>query len=68
MSDVELVIHTDLLSQPVRAVVAFCKLNNIPFTPKYLKIFRGEHLTEEFEKITPVKQLPVIQEIDKKTG
>jgi glutathione S-transferase len=53
-------IYGDLLSQPVRAVVAFCKINKIPYEFKYVNISKGEHLTDEYEKINKYKKIPAI--------
>ena len=54
----------DFVSQPSRAVVAFCDINHIPYDLVDMKIMRGGHKTEEFKKINPNQQIPVIQEED----
>jgi len=53
-------IYGDLLSQPMRSIIAFCKLNRIPYEYKPINIAIGEHLTEEYEKINPYKKIPAI--------
>ena len=39
-SERKLIIYVDWVSQPARAVVSFCKLNNIPFEAKEVVIFK----------------------------
>lgn len=56
----QVVIYLDYISQPCRAVVAYCLINNIPFVPKELRIFRGETRTEEFKAISPLQKIPTI--------
>ncbi|OMJ65889.1 hypothetical protein SteCoe_37466 [Stentor coeruleus] len=58
MSD--LTIYGNILSQPVRSVVEFCKLSNIQYTHKDLHPMKGEHLTEEYSKINPFQEIPAI--------
>ena len=40
---VKLIVYGHLLSQPVRAVLSFCKHNNIPYEFKIINIQRGEN-------------------------
>ncbi|OMJ75882.1 hypothetical protein SteCoe_24858 [Stentor coeruleus] len=56
----ELVIHGNILSQPVRSVVEFCMLSNIEFTHKDLNLIKGEHLSEEYTRINPFQEMPAI--------
>jgi len=61
-SSAELVqVYADLMSQPARAVVWFCMLNNIPHQVRLTHIFKQEHLTEEYAKLNPHKKIPVIE-------
>lgn len=53
-------IYGNGLSQPSRAVMWFCLLNNIPYKFHLVRLERGEQLTPEFSKINPNKKVPVI--------
>jgi glutathione S-transferase len=68
MVDKELKIYADYASQPSRAVISFCLLNNIKFTLVETRVGKREHMTEEFIAINPNMQVPAIVEIDKTTG
>lgn len=48
------------MSQPCRVVHIFLKANNIKFQPCVIALRKGDHFTEEFAKINPVKKVPVI--------
>jgi len=54
-------IYADLVSQPSRALVVFCRAAGIPHEVKITRIARGEHRTPEFRKLNPLAQLPVAQ-------
>ncbi|KAM3940310.1 glutathione S-transferase theta-1-like [Leptodactylus fuscus] len=62
MSDLEL--YLDLVSQPCRSVYLFAKANNIPFEHHEMKLFKGDHLTEEFKKVNPLHKVPVLKDGD----
>lgn len=64
----ELKVFGDYASQPSRAVIAFCKINNIPFTFIETRVGKREHLSEEYKKINPNRMVPAITEINTKTG
>ncbi|KYR00885.1 hypothetical protein DLAC_02946 [Tieghemostelium lacteum] len=64
MSSAKIIIYGDLLSQPVRAVVFFCILNNIPHTFKPVVIGKGENQSDEYAKINPFKKVPAMQDGD----
>ena len=53
-------VHGHLGSQPTRSVVAFLKLSGIPFEFHSVDLVKCEHLTEEFIKINPFKEIPAI--------
>ncbi|XP_033626981.1 glutathione S-transferase theta-1-like isoform X1 [Asterias rubens] len=57
-------VYYDLMSQPARAVVLFCKANKIPFTPKPVALRKYEHQSEEYGLISPFRKVPVIQDGD----
>ena len=67
-SDKKLIIYYDWASQPSRAVIAFCKFNNIPFELSSVRVAQGMHRTKEYTEMVPVQQIPAIKEIDLKTG
>ncbi|XP_072269822.1 glutathione S-transferase theta-1-like [Pyxicephalus adspersus] len=56
----ELELYLDLLSQPCRSVYLFAKVNNIPFQHHEVKLLKGDHLTEDFEKLNPLHKVPVL--------
>ena len=45
----DLKIYADYASQPSRAVIAFCKINKIPFTFVETRVGKMEHLSEEYK-------------------
>jgi len=57
-------IYMDSMSQPSRAVLWFCKLNNIPHTIKIINIAKLEQRDSAFAKINPHKKLPAIKDGD----
>ncbi|XP_058798019.1 uncharacterized protein LOC131668137 [Phymastichus coffea] len=54
-------LYFDLMSQPSRALYIFLKKNHIQFEQKLVNLGKGEHLQPEFEKINPMKKVPVIE-------
>lgn len=56
----ELEIYGNILSQPMRSVLAYCKLSGIAYTQHDLMFLKGEHLTEEYAKINPNQEFPAI--------
>ncbi|XP_060067873.1 glutathione S-transferase theta-1-like [Ylistrum balloti] len=54
--------YYDLMSQPSRAVYIFLKINNISFVAKPVALRNDEHYTDWFRKITPLCQVPVIDD------
>jgi glutathione S-transferase len=58
MSD--LTVYGPILSQPVRSVIAFCRLSNIPFTHNRVNMLAGETSTDEYSKINPMQTVPAI--------
>ena len=55
-------------SQPSRAVLSLCMLNSVPVEVKEVSIMSRDHLEPEYVKINPLKKVPVLQEIDGKSG
>ncbi|KAB2055250.1 hypothetical protein ERO13_A11G022200v2 [Gossypium hirsutum] len=56
----KLKLYADRMSQPVRAVIIFCKKNGIDFEEIRVDIAKRQHLTPEYAEIIPMKQLPAI--------
>jgi len=52
--------YYDFMSQPSRAVFMFLKATGINFVDCPIALRKGEHLTEEYAKINPLKMVPVI--------
>ncbi|KDR15740.1 Glutathione S-transferase theta-1 [Zootermopsis nevadensis] len=55
-------LYGNLLSQPSRAVFMLLKANQIPHEFKFVDMAKGEHLSEEYEKLNPLKKVPVIED------
>ncbi|KAJ9577793.1 hypothetical protein L9F63_005649, partial [Diploptera punctata] len=55
-------VYNNLMSQPSRAILLFLKANNIPFENISVNLAKGEHFTEEYEKLNPLKKVPVIDD------
>jgi len=55
-------VYGDYLSQPSRAVLCLCLLNNIPFKFVETRPMAGQHLTQDFKKINPLRKVPAIEE------
>lgn len=57
-------LYLDLYSQPCRSVYIFAKKNNIPFEFKQLSLSEGQHYSEEFGKINPLRKVPAMKDGD----
>ena len=62
----KLTIFGDLLSQPTRAVIAFCKLTKISYDFQVVNLAKGEQFLENFKKINPHSYVPALRLIDNK--
>jgi glutathione S-transferase len=60
MQNGKLTIHGDEISQPVRSVLAFLKINKIPYEFKFINMGRGEHKSEINSKILKFGRVPTI--------
>ena len=49
-----LILYLHGLSAPSRAVWMTAKAADIPVTVRYLDLFKGEHKTAEFAKVSPL--------------
>jgi len=54
----------DYASQPSRAVISFCAVNNIPYEVKEIRIIKGENRTEDYLRINPMGQVPAMVDHD----
>lgn len=52
----------DRLSEPSRAIVLFCKVNDIDFEEVTVDLFKGQHKTPEYKEINPMGQVPAIDD------
>jgi len=57
-----LTLYIDYISQPSRAVLAFCIFNKIPFQVKQVRVLRGETRSADYKKINPFGTVPAIDD------
>uniref|UniRef100_A0A8C6T6Q7 glutathione transferase n=1 Tax=Neogobius melanostomus TaxID=47308 RepID=A0A8C6T6Q7_9GOBI len=55
-------LYLDLFSQPCRAVFLLAKVLEIPFEFKYVNLATGQHLGDEFGKISMMRKVPVMKD------
>lgn len=55
-------IYLDWMSQPSRALVAFCLLNKIPYEVVETKIAEGKTRSPEFKMVNPLGKVPAIDD------
>ncbi|CAN6286076.1 unnamed protein product [Urochloa humidicola] len=53
-------VYADRRSQPSRAVIIFCRVNQVEFEEVTVDLFKSQHLTPQFRKINPMGQVPAI--------
>ena len=54
-------IYADLMSQPSRALVLFCRAAKVPHEFKQLMLKNGDHLTPEMTKLNPFQKVNVFK-------
>ncbi|XP_033106966.1 glutathione S-transferase theta-1-like [Anneissia japonica] len=59
-----LTIYYDVVSQPSRAVLIFCKMNGIAYTGKHIQLKKGDHLSPEYTSFNPAQVVPTIKDGD----
>lgn len=57
-------VFGDLMSQPARAVVLFCRAAGINHEHVPIRVANGEHKTEEYTKMNPFQKVPTIKDGD----
>jgi len=57
-------LYIDYISQPARAVLALCKLNDIPHQAIEIRVFRNQQKTASFAAINPLQKIPALEEED----
>ncbi|XP_040859541.1 glutathione S-transferase theta-1 isoform X4 [Ochotona curzoniae] len=57
-------LYLDLLSQPCRAIYIFAKKNCIPFQLHTVELRQGQHLSDAFARVNPLKKVPAMKDGD----
>nr|XP_042122448.1 glutathione S-transferase theta-3 isoform X1 [Peromyscus maniculatus bairdii] len=57
-------LYLDLLSQPCRAIYIFAKKNGIPVQMHTVELRKGEHLSDAFAQVNPMKKVPAMKDND----
>ncbi|XP_062038056.1 glutathione S-transferase theta-3-like [Lepus europaeus] len=57
-------LYLDLMSQPCRAVYIFAKKNGIPFQLCPVEVLKGQHYTESFTQVNPLRKVPALKDGD----
>ncbi|KAM7257578.1 hypothetical protein ACFE04_013319 [Oxalis oulophora] len=53
-------VYADRMSQPSRAIIIFCKINEIKFEEIVINLGKRQHLSPEFLHVNPMHQVPAI--------
>jgi glutathione S-transferase len=59
-----IILYSDRLSQPCRACIIFCIINNIEFTEINISILNGKNKDNEYLKINPSGTVPCLVDTD----
>lgn len=55
-------VYGDELSDPTRAVLAFLKLNNVPYEFVFVNLWKGEQRKPEYLEVNPLGKVPAIDD------
>ncbi|XP_063313122.1 glutathione S-transferase theta-3-like [Pelobates fuscus] len=55
-------LYLDLMSQPCRSVYIFARANNIAFQYEAVRLFKGEHITDEFKNVNAFRKVPALKD------
>ncbi|KAJ8766146.1 hypothetical protein K2173_021663 [Erythroxylum novogranatense] len=53
-------VYIDPISEPSRAVIIFCKINDIDFEEVRVELSKRENVSPEYKEINPMRQVPAI--------
>lgn len=56
----KLILLGNGMSQPSRAVMWFLEVNRIPYEFRLVRIMKGQHLSDQYATINPMRKVPVI--------
>ncbi|CAD7674098.1 unnamed protein product [Nyctereutes procyonoides] len=59
-------LYLDLLSQPCRAVYIFAKRNGIPFELRPVELRKGQHLSDAFAQVNPLRSVAILLYLNRK--
>jgi glutathione S-transferase len=58
----ELIVYGDYMSQPSRAVFAFCLLNKIPHQVEIISVIALDQYSKEYKTVNPNGKVPAIND------
>jgi glutathione S-transferase len=62
MVSTDLIVYGDYMSQPSRAVFAFCLLNKIPHQVQIVSVVAMDQYSAEFKAVNPNAKVPAISD------
>src|SRR4051812_24268692 len=58
-------LYVDYMSQPSRAVLLFCRINNIPHQVRLTQLMKRDQLKPEYSMVNPMRKVPAIYDTEK---